>query len=312
MRQRPLGDSGLHSSHLALGTWAMGGDIDTWGPVDDRESIATLEKALDLGITMIDTAPIYGKGHSEEIVGRAILGQRDRVVIATKCGLLFPTTKDGLPPRCLTKKSVIQECENSLRRLQIDVIDLYQCHWPDPNTPIQETMEAMNVLLDQGKIRAIGLSNYNCERISQARNFGPVHAVQPPFSMLQRRAMEDLIPYCMEYGIAVLPYSPLSRGLLTGKFDSSSRFEDIRSKDPDFLGDRYRRNLDLVEHLRPIADRYQKSVAQLAINWTAYYPGITTPIVGAKRPSQMMENAGGVGWELSEMDRQEIDSLLDR
>lgn len=311
MRQRPLGDSGLHISQLALGTWAMGGDTDTWGPVDDRESIATLEKALDLGITMIDTAPIYGKGHSEEIVGRAIIGQRDRVVIATKCGLLFPTTKDGLPPRCLTKKSVIQECEKSLRRLQIDVIDLYQCHWPDPNTPIQETMEAMNLLLDQGKIRAIGLSNYNCERISQARNFGPVHAVQPPFSMLQRRAMEDLIPYCMEYGIAVLPYSPLSRGLLTGKFDSSSRFEDIRSKDPDFLGDRYRRNLDLVEHLRPIADRYQKSVAQLAINWTAYYPGITTPIVGAKRPSQMMENAGGVGWELSEMDRQEIDTLLD-
>lgn len=310
MQRRPLGDSGLMVSPIGLGTWAMGATVETWGRVDDRESIAAIHQALDCGINIIDTAPIYGLGHSEEVVGKAIHGRRDEVVLATKCGLLFPRSSDELPPRSLKRESVIGECEQSLRRLRTDVIDLYQCHWPDPETPIRETMEALMKLLEQGKIRALGLSNFSCEQITAAREIGPIHCLQPPFSILQPRAAEDLIPYCQEYGIGVISYSPLSKGLLTGKFDAETVFEDIRARDPDFLGDRYVRNLGVVEELRAIAADYGRTVAQLVINWTAGYPGVTAPIVGAKRPSQVMENAGGVGWEITREDRVRMDAIL--
>lgn len=310
MERRPLGDSGLDVSMIGLGTWAAGGTVETWGHVDDRESIATIHQALDSGINLIDTAPVYGLGHSEEIVGKAIQGRRDEVVLATKCGLLFPKSRDQLPPRCLAPQSIRRECEDSLRRLRTDVIDLYQCHWPDPNTPPQKTMEALTDLRNKGKIRAIGLSNFGCQAVATAREFGPIHSLQPPFSMLHLRASEDLIPYCLEHGIAVLPYSPLAKGLLTGKFDADTDFEDIRAHDPEFRGNRYLRNLRIVERLRTIADTYGKTVAQLVINWTAYHPGITAPLVGAKRPSQLLENVGGVGWSLSNEDRQRINRML--
>ncbi|RME38448.1 MAG: aldo/keto reductase [Planctomycetota bacterium] len=303
-------DAGLALPPLALGTWAMGGEPRVWGVVDDRESIATVEQAIDCGMTLLDTAPIYGRGHSEEIVGQAIRGRRDEVLIATKCGLLFPHDGDALPPRCLKRDSILQECDASLRRMRIDTIDLYQCHWPDPDTPIEETMEALLHLRERGKIRAIGLCNFSCDQISRARRVGPVHAVQTPFSLLNRRASEDLIPYCQEYGIAVLPYGTLGKGLLTGKFSPESAFADLRASDPDFLGERFRRNLRLVEALRPLAKRYGKTLAQLSINWVASHPGVTTPIVGAKRASQVLENAGGVGWSLSDEDRDRIDALL--
>ncbi len=162
MQHHPLGESGLMVSTLALGPWAMGADEQTWGLVDDRESVAAIEHAIEGGINLIDTAPIYGLGHSEEIVGRAIQGKRDRVLLATKCGLMFPTSPNALPVRCLAPSSIVRECEQSLRRLHTDVIDLYQCHWPDPNTPIEETMNALVTLHTQGKIRSIGLSNYAC------------------------------------------------------------------------------------------------------------------------------------------------------
>jgi aryl-alcohol dehydrogenase-like predicted oxidoreductase len=288
----------------------MGGDIETWGHVDDRESIAAIHQALDCGINLIDTAPVYGLGHSEEIVGKAVYGRRNDVLLATKCGLLFPESKEQLPPRCLTRESLIRECEQSLRRFRTDVIDLYQCHWPDPQTPIQETMDALTTLLTQGKIRAIGMSNFSCEQLSAAREFGPIHAVQPHFSMLNRRASEDLIPYCIECGIGVLPYSPLAKGLLTGKFSPDDEFTDVRAHDPEFVGERYRRNLRIVDALKKIAEVYDKTVAQLVINWTATCPGVTAPIVGAKRPSQVLENVGGVGWTISKQDRARIDVIL--
>lgn len=310
MHRRPLGDSGLEVSVIALGTWAMGGEVEIWGQVDDRESVAAIHQALDSGINLIDTAPIYGLGHCEELVGKAIQGRRDEVVLATKCGLLSPKSKDGLPVRCLSHESVLRECEQSLRRLRTDVIDLYLCHWPDSQTPAQETMEALTTLRQQGKIRAIGLSNFSCEQISAAREVGPIHALQPPFSMLHLRAAEDLIPYCIEYGIGVLPYGPLAKGLLTGKFTVESRFQDVRAHDPEFMGDRFRRNLRVVDELEKIATRYDKTVTQLAINWTVGHPGVTAPIVGAKRPSQVVENAGGVGWDLTEEDRTRIDMVL--
>lgn len=312
MQRRPLGESGLNVSTIALGTWAMGGEVEIWGDVDDRESIAAIHQALDSGINLIDTAPIYGLGHSEEIVGKAIQGRRQEVILAGKCGLLSPGPKDRLPPRCLTYDSIMRECEQSLRRLRTDVIDLYQCHWPDPESPIRETMTALTTLLDQGKIRAIGLSNFSCEQISAAREFGPIHCLQPPFSMLHLRATEDLIPYCLEHRIGVLPYGTLAKGLLTGKFTAESRFKDIRAGDSEFVGDRYRRNLRVVEELKSIATSYDKTVAQLAINWTTGFPGVTSPVVGAKRPCQVVENAGGVGWSISEQDRERINTLLRR
>jgi aryl-alcohol dehydrogenase-like predicted oxidoreductase len=288
----------------------MGGDQDIWGLVDDRESIAAIQHALDAGVNLIDTAPIYGRGHSEEIVGKAIQGRRKEVALATKCGLLMPTTKGSLPPRCLKRESIIQECEASLRRLRVDVIDLYQCHWPDPATPIRETMEALTSLQKLGKIRLIGLSNFGVDQITAAREFGPVHTVQIAFSLLNPRAAEDLIPFCREHDIAVLAYSSLGRGLLTGKFNPESRFEDIRARDPEFTGRRFSRNLQLVDQLRPIAQRYGKTVAQVALNWVLNTPGLTAALCGAKRPSQVRENLGADGWKLSDDDRREIDQFL--
>lgn len=310
MEQRPLGNSGLMVSPIGLGTWAMGGTVETWGVVDDRESIAAIHQALDGGVNLIDTAAVYGLGHSEQIVGKAIQGRRDAVVLATKCGLLFPVSEDELPPRCLKKESIIRECEASLRRLRTDVIDLYQCHWPDPDTPIRETMEAMGTLLKQGKIRAVGLSNYSCEEIAAAREFAPIHCLQPPFSMIHRRASEDLLPFCLEHEIGVISYSPLAKGLLTGKFDESSKLEGIRATDPDYLGSRFRSHLAIIAKLRPIAEASGMTLAQLAINWTVRQPGISAALVGAKRPSQVAENIAALDRSPSPDQQAQIDAIL--
>ena len=311
MKRRKLGESELEISEIAFGTWAMGGTVDTSGYVDDRESIAAIHQSIDLGANLIDTAPIYGFGHGEEIVGKAIHGRRHEILVATKCGLLFPRSKDQLPPRCLSRESIFRECEQSLRRLRVDVIDLYQCHWPDPQTPIRETMDALTTLLDQQKVRAIGVSNFSCEEIAAAREFGPVHCLQLPFSMLQRRAAENLLPFCAEHNMAAIACSPLSKGLLTGRFQPGDRPAGIRARDPDFLGERFQRNLHIVDELKEIAARYGKTVTQLVINWTAASPGVTSTIVGAKRPSQVLEDVGGVGWTIADEDRARIDRLLE-
>lgn len=288
----------------------MGGTVETWGEVDDRESIAAIHAALDAGINLIDTAPIYGLGHSESIIGKAVKSRRDKVVLATKCGLLFPKSPEQLPPRCLTKESVLKECEASLRRLRVDVIDLYQCHWPDPNTPIRETMEAMRWLLDAGKIRAIGVSNFSCEEIAAAREFAPVQCLQPPFSMIHRRAADDLLPFCVEHDMGVIAYSPLAKGLLTGKFDTTTEFQGIRARDPDFHGDAFQSHLDMIEKLRPIAQRNDKTLTQLVLRWTIDQPGITVAICGAKRSSQVLDNVGAIGWTLSEADADSINAII--
>jgi aryl-alcohol dehydrogenase-like predicted oxidoreductase len=288
----------------------MGGSVETWGYVDDRESIAAIQHAIDLGINLIDTAPIYGLGHSESVVGKAIQGRRDDLVIATKCGLLFPESKSGEPRRCLKRESIVAECEQSLRRLGIEAIDLYQCHWPDPDVPIRETLETLSFLRTQGKVRAVGVSNFSCEQIAAASEFGVIDALQPPFSMLHPRAAEDLIPYCLAHNIGVLPYSPLAKGLLTGKFNRDSVFEDIRERDPEFVGNRFHRNLQIVQRLATIAAEYGKTVTQLVLNWTIAFPGVTAPLVGAKRPSQVAEHVGAVGWEITVEDFARIDAVL--
>jgi len=310
MERRALSNTGLQVSALGLGTWAMGGAVEEWGLVDDRESIGGIHQALDLGINLIDTAPIYGHGHSEEIVGKAIHGRRKDVVLATKCGLLPPKIPGRPPIRCLAPDSILRECDDSLRRLRTDVIDLYLCHWPDPGTNIRETMRALTTLLEQGKIRAIGVSNFSCEQSAAAREFGPVHCLQPPFSLLNRRAADDLIPYCIENETAVFVYDVLAKGLLTGKFDADSTFEGMRKNDPEYIGKRYRRNLAFIAELREIAAGYDKTAAQLAINWVTNHPGVTSALFGAKRPSQILENVGGVDWTITEDDRRRIDELL--
>lgn len=309
MQRRPIADTGLEIAPIGLGTWAMGGAAESWGPVDDNESIAAIAQALDEGVNLIDTAPVYGLGHSEEIVGKAMIGRRQEVVLATKCGVMLPDGETQQSTRCLKPDSIIDECEASLRRLKIDTIDLYQCHWPDPDTPITDTMDSLQKLLKQGKIRAIGISNFSLEQLAEARQAGPVHCVQPPFSALQTRASEELIPYCREHNIAVIAYSPLAKGLLTGKFDLKTELNPIRQRDPEFLGQRYEQNLRLVDKLAGIAEKYGKTIPQLAINWVSEYPGVTAAIVGAKRPSQVLENLGGSGWTLSEEDRNLIESL---
>jgi aryl-alcohol dehydrogenase-like predicted oxidoreductase len=231
-------------------------------------------------------------------------------VLATKCGLLFPSARNSLPPRCLRRESILRECELSLRRLRVDVIDLYQCHWPDPETPIRESMDALMSLREQGKVRCIGLSNFGVDQITAAREYGPVHAVQSAYSLIQARAAQDLLPFCREHGLAFLAYSPLGRGLLTGKFKAESHFEDLRARDPEFAGRRFIRHLELVERLRAIARRYEKTVAQLALNWVLGTEGVTAALCGAKRPSQLAENLGAMGWRMSREDRNEIDELL--
>lgn len=310
METRRLGNCEIEVSVLGLGTWAIGREDITSEPIDDGESIAAIHQALDCGVNLIDTAPTFGAGHAEEIVGNAIHARRQEVVLATKCGLLPAKAGGASPTRCLEPASVLRECEASLRRLRTDVIDLYQCNWPDPNVHIRDTMEAMNTLLRQGKIRAIGLANFSGEQIATAREYGPVCAVQAEFSMLRSRAADDLIPACTEYGMGILADSPLAKGLLAGSFKADSRFSAAEARNPDFIGKRFLRNLELVESISQIAENYGKTVAQLAISWTANYPGITVTIVGAKRASQVLENVGGVGWSITPDDGDRIEQIL--
>lgn len=294
---------------VALGCWAIGGEVNVWGPVDDNEAIAALQQGLDLGMTLIDTAPAYGYGHSEELVGKAIAGWRDQVVVATKCGLVWKQA-GGRLERCLSARSVAAECEASLRRLRIETIDLYQIHWPDPNVAVQETMEALVRLREQGKIRAIGVSNFSCQQLSEARKYGPVECLQPELSMLERTAAEDLLPYCREYGLAVIVYGPLARGLLSGKFNPASRFTDLRAKDARFTGPAFARNLARIDKLKAVAARLECSMAQLALRWAIQQEGVTAVLAGFKRSSQVIENAyaGDITIPAAVMD--EINAIL--
>ncbi len=310
MERRSLGGSGMEVSPVAIGCWAMGDDPDWWGGADDSESIAAIREAIDRGINLIDTAPAYGNGHSEQVVGEAIRGCRDRVVIATKCGLVAKAHGGGGYDHCLRKESIIRECERSLRLLAVETIDVYQCHWPDPNTPIPETMAALTQLLEQGKIGAIGVSNFSCEQMDQVREHGPLHSAQPPLSMFNRVALGTVIPYCREHEIGVIVYSPLEKGLLTGKYSCDSRFDDLRARSSEFQGRRMELNLAAIEQLRVLAERYGKTMTQLAINWAANQPGVTAAIVGAKRPSQVCEHIGALGWRLDKADLVLIENIL--
>lgn len=297
-------------SRIGLGTWAFGGDL--WGNTNERDALNTVRKAIDSGITVIDTAPIYGYGRSEEMVGKAVVesGNREDLTIATKFGLVRNeeiTYRDG------SRENIFREVEDSLRRLQTDYIDLYQMHWPDPMTPVQETAEAMHRLYQDGKIRAIGLSNFSIEAVSTFQEIAPVHSLQVPYNIFEREIEERLLPFCQENEIPVIAYSALCRGLLTGKITKDYRFQDgdfRNSDDPKFQQPRLFQYLSAVDRLDEFArERFGKRVIHLAVRWILDQ-GVDVALWGARHPDQLNPLGEIRGWSLPDDDFQTVDSIL--
>jgi len=315
MQKRRLGNTDLELTTVGLGTWAMGGPWQYgWGPQDDDEAIGAILAALETGINWIDTAPAYGLGHSEELIRQALKQVDDMPLIATKCGILWNEKREKVS--CLKRQSIRDECHASLERLGIDVIDLYQMHWPDPDEDVEEAWEEMARLLDEGKVRYLGASNFTVEQIERVRKVHPPVSLQPPYSMLHREVEDELLEYCGQNEIGVVAYSPIQRGLLTGKFDRA-RFEalapdDHRRMSPDFLEPQFSATLELVEDLKKIAGRNGRTCAELAISWVLRRPEVTAAIVGARSPQQIIETAPAGDWKLSERDIKQIEQLLNQ
>ncbi len=318
MQYRALGQSGIQASAVAFGAWAVGGWW--WGGADDSDSVAAIHRALDLGMTFVDTAPAYGMGHSEEIVGKAIEGRRNEVVLATKCGLVWHTDKGThffyeagkSVRRYLGAESIRYEVEQSLRRLGTDYIDLYQTHWQDPTTPIADTMGTLLELKQEGKIRAIGVSNATIEQIDEYRALGPLDSDQEKYSMLDRRLDDVQLPYCKREDIAVLAYSPMAQGLLTGKVTPDRELSegDLRTQNPRFSIENRTRILAFLDQIRPIAGDHGATLAQLTLAWTIARPGLSHALAGARNAAQVDENAGAAGIELSGQELAAVDSAL--
>ncbi len=313
MRTRKLGQTDLELTVIGLGTWAIGGPWQYgWGPQDDAESVRTILAAVDAGINWLDTAPIYGCGHSEEVVGRALKQMSRKPLIATKCGQLWNDKREKI--RCLDPSSIMKECEDSLKRLGVDVIDLYQIHWPQPDQQLEEGWGAMASLVQQGKVRHIGASNFTVAQLERVGKIHPVASLQPPYSMLRRGIEENLLPYCGQHKIGIVVYSPMQKGLLTGKFTKEHMQtlapDDHRHGDPNFIGDKFEQNLKIVDALRLIAERNGKTVAQLAIAWVLRKEEVTAAIVGARKQKQIEETVLAGNWVLDEEDIKKIESVL--
>lgn len=313
MQRRQLGYTDLKLTTIGLGTWAMGGPWQFgWGPQDDGEAITAILTAMEEGINWIDTAPVYGCGHSEELVGKALKQIKTKPIVATKCGLLWNEKREKVS--CLEAKSIRQECEASLKRLGIDTIDLYQMHWPEPEKDIERAWEEMARLAEDEKVRYIGASNFNIEHLERVWKIAPVASLQPPYSMIRRDAEKELLPYCKENNIGVVVYSPMQRGLLTGKFSkkylATLAPDDHRLRMPEFTEPAFSANVEFVEKLKPIAKRAGRTLAQLAISWVLRRSEVTAAIVGARRPGQVLETAGAGNWELTEEDIKQIEKLL--
>jgi aryl-alcohol dehydrogenase-like predicted oxidoreductase len=309
MERAGIPGTSLEVSRVAIGTWAIGGWM--WGGTDEAESIATIRAALDHGINVVDTAPVYGFGRSEEIVGKAIAegNLRSRVLIATKTGLEW---EGGRVFRNASRARIMQEVEDSLRRLQTDHIDIYQVHWPDPLVTIEETGEAMHTLFEQGKIRAIGVSNFSVLQMERFRHVAPLHVLQPPYNLFERGIDTDILPYCRKNKIATFGYGALCRGLLAGGMRPNSKFsgDDLRRTDPKFQQPRFAQYLAAVEGLDRLAqERYGKRVIHLAVRWMLDQ-GITTALWGARRPGQLDPVDEVSGWSLDAAAKAEIDRIL--
>ncbi|MBD9448556.1 aldo/keto reductase [Rhizobium sp. RHZ01] len=315
---REIGRSGVRASAVGLGTWAIGGWM--WGGTDEAQSIAAIQASLDAGVTLIDTAPAYGLGRSEEIVGKAIAGRRDKAVIATKCGLVWHTQngkhffdQDGKPVhRYLGRDSIIHEVEQSLRRLGTDYIDLYITHWQDVTTPIEETVRALEELKAAGKIRAIGASNVDRSELRQYIQTGSLDAIQERFSMIDRGIEADLLPLTVQNGVSTLSYSSLALGLLSGTIGPDRVFsgDDQRKDNPRFSVANRQKAKDFSEAIRPVAELHGASVAQVVIAWTLAQPGVTFALCGARNPAQAFDNARAGTLRLSADDLKAIDAAL--
>jgi aryl-alcohol dehydrogenase-like predicted oxidoreductase len=305
-----IGGTSVAVSRIGLGTWAIGGWM--WGGTDEQQSIRTIHEALDRGITLFDTAPVYGFGRSEEILGAALAqsARRNRAVIATKVGLDW---REGKPFRNASRQRIMKEVEDSLCRLRTDVIDLYQVHWPDPGTPIAETAAAMADLFHAGKIRAIGVSNFSPAQMDVFRAVAPLHAAQPPYNLFERAIDNDVLPYCGEHGLAMLAYGSLCRGLLSGKMTASTRFggDDLRKADPKFRSPRFTQYLAAVTALDRFArESYGKRVIDLAVRWVLDRGGTHVALWGARRPDQLASISAAMGWRIDAAGMAEIDRIL--
>src|SRR6266404_3297209 len=319
---RPLGSSGLHITTVGFGSWAVGGGGWSfgWGPQDDSDSLATMRQALDHGINWIDTAAVYGLGHSEEVVGRLLrdLPSSIRPYVFTKCGLIWDSNNPMKEPRRVLKPdSIRRECEASLRRLGIERIDLYQFHWPDDTgTPVEDSWSEMVKLVKEGKVRAAGVSNFDVALLERCEAIRHVDSLQPPFSLINRKAAEKEIPWCEKHNTGAICYSPMQSGLLTDSFTAlrvaKLADDDWGRKAPEFQGPNLNRNPALRYALGPIAEKHSTSVSSVAIAWTLAWPGVTGAIVGARTPAQVDGWIQAASLKLSIVDLQEITSALER
>jgi aryl-alcohol dehydrogenase-like predicted oxidoreductase len=325
METRTLGQTDLKVSVLAFGAWAIGGWY--WGGTDQKAAVKAIETAVDNGMTTIDTAPVYGFGLSEELVAKAIKGKRDKVQILTKFGLswnsregeFYFASKDNSGKdidifRHASKEKVIKGCDESLRRLRIDYIDLFQIHWPDPTTPVSDTMEALEQLIQEGKVRVGGVCNYSPDLIAEALKTYSIASNQVPYSMVNRNIEKETVPYCIKNKIAIIAYSPLQRGLLTGKIKPGHEFGngDTRPLTPYYREPNLTNILEILEKIKPIADERNTTLAKVVLNWTIQQPGITCALAGARNPGQVLDNIGAVNFMLSKEEIGRINSLLAR
>lgn len=320
MEYNQLGKSSVMVTPIAFGAWAIGGWM--WGGAEEKEAIKAIKASVDAGITTIDTAPIYGFGKSEELVGQALHDMpRDKYQLLTKYGMNWRSPKgeyafdstdnDGNPVKIYKysgKESVILECEESLRRLRTDYIDLFQIHWPDATTPISETMEAMAILIEQGKIRAAGVCNYNVAQVAEALKTVELASNQVPYSMIHRGIEKDVLPQAQATGMSIIPYSPLQRGLLTGKIKRDHKFNagDTRENNKYYRPENIDRTNKFLQQIQPIADGYDVTLAQLVINWTTRQPAMDCVLVGARNEKQVMENVRSLSFKLTE---EEVDTI---
>jgi aryl-alcohol dehydrogenase-like predicted oxidoreductase len=317
LETRRFGKTDMEITRIGFGSWAIGGGgwSGAWGPQDDEEAVGAIRRAVNLGLNWIDTAAVYGLGHSEELVARALKGlpESERPYVFTKCSRVWD--ESGNVSDNLKKDSVKRECEDSLRRLQADVIDLYQVHWPRPEEDIKEGWSALAELKDEGKVRHIGVSNFDVSQMERAQSIAPVETLQPPYNLLNCGIEKEILPYCAEQDIGVIVYSPMRSGLLTGKM-TRERVQNLPSNDwrrnnSDFQEPRLSRNLELVELLEEIGKEHGRSPAEVAIAWTLRHLAVTAAIVGGRRPDQVDGIIGAAEFRMSEDELESIEAFLD-
>ena len=314
MQTRQLGNSDLRITPLGVGAWAMGGAgwAFSWGPQDDQESIGAIHTALDRGINWIDTAAVYGLGHSEEVVGRAVKGRSNRPYVFTKCERIW--NEQGQIQKSLKRESIRHEIENSLRRLQMETIDLYQIHWPEPDEDIEEGWATLAELQKEGKVRWIGVSNFNASQLARAQRIAPITSLQPPYSILQPEIEQDILPFCKQNNIGLIVYSPMKSGMLTGAMTreriENMHADDFRKRTPNFQEPLLTRNLNVAELLREIGKRHGRAPGEVAIAWTLRRPEVTGAIVGMRSAQQVEGIIGAADFRLSQDEIQEIETFM--